>query len=110
MAKAVLHDYPASIHVVREVVAKRIAVQERRITEWHHNVVLLELSQSWSPYRSIEEVAGGHTRFGQDFRLKLSGQTFRISINDEHLELTSPWRCRTRKYSFCSEPRSGRVS
>jgi hypothetical protein len=44
MAKPVLHDYPTSVNVVREVVAKRFPVQERRITEWHHNVVLLELS------------------------------------------------------------------
>ena len=42
IAKPVLHDYPTSIHVVRQIVTKRIRVEEREIAVRHNDVVLLK--------------------------------------------------------------------
>ena len=87
IAKPVLHDYPTSIHVVRQIVTKRIRVDEREIAERHNDVVLLEFSQSGRADHGIEEVYRDHIGFGKDFGLQLRGQT-RIRIDDEHLERT----------------------
>jgi hypothetical protein len=38
----VLHDYPTSIHVVRQIVTKRIRVEEREIAVRHNDAVLLK--------------------------------------------------------------------
>ena len=86
-AKPVLHDYPTSIHVVREIVTKRLRVEEREIAERHNDVVLLEFSQSGRAEHGIEEVYRDHIGFGKDFGLQLRGQT-RIRIDDQHLERT----------------------
>ena len=81
-----LHDYPTSIHVVRQIVTKRIRVDEREIAERHNDVVLLEFSQSGRADHGIEEVYRDHIGFGKDFGLQLRGQTL-IRIDDEHLEM-----------------------
>lgn len=86
-AKPVLHDYPTSIHVVRQIVTKRIRIDEREIAERHNDVVLLEFSQSGRADHGIEEVYRDDIGFGKDFGLQLRGQT-RIRIDDEHLERT----------------------
>jgi hypothetical protein len=65
----VLHDYPTSIHVVRQIVTKRIRVEEREIAVRHNDVVLLELSQSGRTAHGIEEINRDHIGFGKDFGL-----------------------------------------
>src|SRR4030095_7236085 len=45
MAKPVLDDYPASIHVVRQAVAEGRPVREWRIVERNTDVVVLKLSE-----------------------------------------------------------------
>src|SRR5262245_4538892 len=97
MGKPVLHNYPASVHVVRQIVAKHAGVEEHCIAERHNDVVLLQLTQSGGGVRSIEEIHGGDTGSGQDFRLKLSRRTC-ISVHDKHLELAPSrgccwWQC-----------------
>src|SRR5438552_5860698 len=100
MGKPILHNYPATVHVVRQIVAKHVGVEERSIAERHNDVVLLQLTQSGGGVRGIEEVHGGDTGFGLDFRLKLSRRTC-ISEHDKHLELA---RSRGRRCCWCENP------
>jgi hypothetical protein len=85
VAKAVLHYDPTAIHVVGQVVAKCNRVEEWEIAVRHHDLVLLELSESGSAYLCIEEVDRDHIGFGLDLRLKLSWRS-RIGIDDEHMK------------------------
>src|SRR5262245_2799148 len=101
MGKPILHTYPASVHVVRQSAAKLTGVEEHSIAESHHDVVLLQLSQSGGGGRGIEEIHCGHIWFGLDLCLKLSRRTC-ISVHDKHLELA---RSRGRCWSQCGKLR-----
>jgi hypothetical protein len=50
---------------------------------------LLKLTQSGNTDGGVEQVNRDHIWFGLDFRLQLSRRT-RISVHDEHVELTNP--------------------
>jgi hypothetical protein len=67
VAEAVLHNNPAAIHVVCQVITKRIAIQERRIAERHNDLVWLKLSQSGRAGSGVEQVNRDHIGFGLNF-------------------------------------------
>ncbi|PYX94828.1 MAG: hypothetical protein DMG67_00560 [Acidobacteria bacterium] len=70
--KPILHNDPAAIHVVRQVVTQCIRVQKSRIAERHNDLVLLKLTQSGRADVRVEKVNSDHIGLGLDFRLKLS--------------------------------------
>ena len=72
MGKTILHNYPAAVHVVRQIAAKCAGVEEHSIAERHNDVVLLQLTQSGNTHAGVEYVNRDHIWFGLDFRLQLS--------------------------------------
>jgi hypothetical protein len=73
-AETILHHNPASIHtgsihIVGQVIAQRIAVEERTVAERHNDLVLLKLSESRSAGSGVEQVNGDDIWLGLDFRL-----------------------------------------
>src|SRR6516165_6217809 len=61
MAKPILHNYPASIHVICQVITKRHVIRKREVAIRHNDLVLLKLSQSGRADRSIEQVTSYDT-------------------------------------------------
>src|SRR5436190_10441136 len=99
MGKPILHNYSASVDVVRQIVAKSVGVEEHSIAERHNDLILLKLTQSGNTDTAVEQVNRDHISFGLDFRLQLS-RRLRISVHDEHVELAGSWgrrccRCRS---------------
>jgi hypothetical protein len=88
-AKTVLHNDPAAIHVVCQVVTQRISVQEWRIAERHNDLVLLKLSQSGRAGSGVEQVNCDDIGFGLNFRLKLTRRAGAIGIDYEHMKLAA---------------------
>jgi len=85
MAKPILYNHPASIYVVRQIVAQRCVIREREIAVWHHDLVCLELGQSGRANLGIEQIARNHTGLSQYLALQL-GRHRCIRIHDQYVE------------------------
>ena len=85
MAKPILYNHPASIYVVRQVIAQRSVIREREIAVWHHDLVCLQLGQSGRAHLGIEQIARNHTGLSQYLALQL-GRHRRIGIHDQYVE------------------------
>jgi hypothetical protein len=73
-AETILHHNPASIytgtiHIVGQVIAQRIAVEEWTVAERYNDLVLLKLSESGRADVCIKQVNRNDIRLGLDFRL-----------------------------------------
>jgi len=98
-----LDHHATAIHVVGQVVAKRSRILEPgggNIAEWHHNLVLLELSQGGRTAGCIEQVNYRNPWLGQYLALQL-GRREGIAVDDEHVELTryARWRWRWSRWT-----------
>jgi hypothetical protein len=63
MAEAVLDRDPAAVDIVRQVITKCDAVEERVVAVRHNDVVLLQLRQRRCTGLGIEEVGSRYPRF-----------------------------------------------